>query len=168
MLPAASADHAKKCTPFNYYWTAKPITIRFASPNGTYFLGDTVGIRVYGSNGMVTSDIARMDHTRLELEAGGAERFAEFVNHTGRNQFNQRFYARYSYTVQSGDMSNGLDYKESSSLYWVASASNERIHDAHYIEYCCNLPAPGVQLLRARRRRSPVRGRLGGRRRRLL
>ena len=116
VLPAARADHLSRCTTT---WGDFPSqetrfnTVEFATPDGTYTVGDAVDIRLNatyatagsGHSGRITHQLSGysslpnfygpLNHTFLELNVPG--RSASYLNTTGDNVL------YYRYTVQPGD-----------------------------------------------------------------
>ena len=90
-------------------------SIRFTSPDGVYSEGDTIGIAVTASHdfdgGSGLGHI--MSHTRIKLETGGVDRFANFSGHVLFTPV-----INYTYTVQEGDASGDLDYHSTRALHW--------------------------------------------------
>ena len=122
-------------------------SIRFTSPDGTYTEGDTIGIGVTASSNLYSSDgyPHLVSHTRIKLETGDVDRFAEYSSHVaGSRQVN------YTYTVQEGDTSDDLDYHSARALYWTVDhpLGNQKITfdlldqaESSFIN--CLLPGPG-------------------------
>ena len=147
LLPAADAAHSGKCRASALTTTSRTVSIRFASPDGVYFVNDTVRIRVDGTDGVHWIDRTvgsppNFPDTRLELETGDIDRFAGFAESNAAHTPNQRFHANYTYTVQEGDASRDLDYKGTDSLYWGFGSNNIRSQNG--ASYNCLLPTPGA------------------------
>ena len=90
--------------------TSTVASIQFDSPDGTYTIDDTIRIRVTTSddtdgNTFGSDDIPHIiGHTRIKLETGSVDRFAEYGAHANYGRV-----INYTYTVQAGDESDDLD-----------------------------------------------------------
>ena len=146
LLPAADAAHSGKCSAGPLNANSRTVSIRFASPDGVYFVNDTVRIRVDGPDGVHWIETVganpNFPDTRLELETGDTDRFAGFAESNAASTAHQLFHVNYTYTVQEGDASRDLDYKGTDSLYWGFGPNN--IRGASGASYNCFLPAPGA------------------------
>ena len=143
LLPAADAAIVGKCTTAgsdNRYWN--PPTIQFVSPDGYYFLNETVDIRVNGRDGIIFADTGELANTRLELETGDTDRFARHAGHSDTSGF-AAYHVDYNYTVQEGDLAHDLDYKDKASLYWQRQ-SGQNIRSGYGHPSNCFLPGPGA------------------------
>ena len=144
LLPAAHANHPVKCTTPSGSNHPTISSIRFTSPDGTYYVGETIGIRVTGSNSFNSQSAAYLEttgfpHTAILLSVGaGIERFATYA---GSYSF-AGSYVDYTYTVQDGDMSDDLGYVAADSLHWKWLGAN--IQDSNDDDYLCTLPVPGT------------------------
>ena len=143
LLPAAHAAHLVECSGAGLgdgNWHVRVSSIIYTSPDGVYFEGDTVGIRVNGTHVLAPYAVGWLrDHTFLELETGDTDRRARYANgHTS----SAPILLNYSYTVQEGDLSTDLDYKSRNSLIWRESGS-DNLHDVGGDPYDCRLPVPG-------------------------
>ena len=144
LLPAAYANHPAKCLTPSGHVHPTISSIRFTSPNGTYYIDETVGIRVTGSGSFNSASRSFLEttgfpHTAILLSVGaGIERFATYANSYSFADG----YVDYTYTVQAGDMSGDLDYVATDSLHWKWLGAN--IQDQNDDDYLCTLPAPGT------------------------
>ncbi len=144
LLPAAYANHPAKCLTPSGHVHPTISSIRFTSPNGTYYIDETVGIRVTGSGSFNSASRSFLEttgfpHTAILLSVGaGIERFATYANSYSFADG----YVDYAYTVQAGDMSGDLDYVATDSLHWKWLGAN--IQDQNDDDYLCTLPAPGT------------------------
>ena len=143
LLPAADATIIGKCTTegwdYRYWW---PLTIRFTTPDGVYFLNETVGIRINGQNSITASHKSDLYDTLLELETGDTDRFALYAGDDAPHNY-VPFYVDYNYTVQEGDLAHDLDYKDTASLYWKRH-DGENINSVYNAPHNCFLPEPGA------------------------
>ena len=118
-------------------------SIDFTSNDGTYGIGDTIGIRVTASQATAADSghIHVMGHTRVKLETGSTDRFAEYSSHTGGTGR----IIDYTYTVQAGDVSSDLDYHSRTALFWTIrhGGLDWQPTDVHDAVYNCQLPATG-------------------------
>ena len=147
LLPAAHAEHdlgaCVHTTSHQTYASYLPrvSSISFTSPNGIYFAGDTVDIRVDVSDRFELNPQdnanAQLSHTQLALETGATDRLAVYDPDSpplGNS------YVLYNYTVQPGDFSTDLDYNSTVALrwggYWISGTGGALI--------VCELPAPGA------------------------
>ena len=97
--------------------------------NGTYKVGDTITITAnLSENVAVTGD------PQLELETGANDRIASYVGGSDNNSLTFR------YTVQAGDTSLDLDYKNTTAL----TLNGGTIKDAAGNNATLTLPAPGA------------------------
>ena len=88
------------------------------------------------------SDKSDLPDTRLELETGDTDRFARYAGDDAQHAF-RPFFVDYNYTVQEGDVSFDLDYKDTASLYWQRH-NGENIRSAYNFPHNCFLPEPGA------------------------
>ena len=140
-LPAAHAQNAGKCVTPTGGNNPSISSIRFTSPNGTYYIDDVIGIRVTGDSGFseTVGVSTGLPNTRIQLETGTVDRFAVYDSHSRAGG-----YADYTYTVNRGDISRDLDYLESDSLHWKWGGFNANIQSAGEDNYDCTLPDPGT------------------------
>ena len=97
--------------------------------NGTYKVGDTITITAnLSENVAVTGD------PQLELETGANDRIASYVGGSDNNSLTFR------YTVQAGDTSLDLDYKNTTAL----TLNGGTIRDAANNDATLTLAAPGA------------------------
>ncbi len=100
-----------------------------STANGTYKAGDTITITAgFSENVNVTGT------PQLELETGTTDRIAYYVGGSGTNTLS------FGYTVQAGDTSDDLDYKNTSAL----TLGGGTIKDAANNDATLTLPAPGA------------------------
>ena len=106
-LPAAFAHHYLPCG--QNVGNFPPTSFVFVPPSGLYKINDTITIKIVTQFGIQSQWV--FSHTRIELETGDTDRFALPSHYTGNDLY-------YVYTVQPGDYSDDLDYRNSTSLYW--------------------------------------------------
>ena len=118
-------------------------SIDFTSPDRTYKLGESILIRVTATlaidNGGSSGFTHALSHTRIALDVGTPNRYAVYKGHI----VSGGEYIDYNYTVQAGDMSDGLDYN--STLAWYARVDSYRIIEVafgSYNELNCAFPEP--------------------------
>ncbi len=118
-------------------------SIDFTSDDGTYGIGDTIGIRVTTTENTAGDDSHKhvMGHTLVKLETGNTDRFAEYSRHTGGTSN----IIDYTYTVQAGDVSSDLDYHSRTALFWTIrhGGLDWQPTDVHDTIFNCQLPATG-------------------------
>ena len=146
LLPGAFANHYLPCGLNNDAFNS-PSSLTFAPTSGLYKIDDTITINLTVSLGI---DPSLFPHTQIELENGDDNRLALAI---ASHNVSDNYY--YNYTVQRGDYSDDLDYRNSSSLYFMLSDRqsttppflyNHLVYDATPEEdpIKCNLPAPGA------------------------
>jgi hypothetical protein len=97
--------------------------------NGTYGVGTVIDVRVTFSE-----TVSVTGTPQLLLETGTTDRNATYVSRSGSNTL------VFNYTVQTGDMSNDLDYVATSSL----TLNGGTIEDAVGNNAILTLPSPGA------------------------
>ena len=143
LLPEAHANHAPACASVSLLVGGSPrpaiSSIRFTSPNATYFVGESIGIRVTADSGIHPQHGTVVSHTRLVLDTGaGVDRFASYAS-----QNLAAGQANYEYTVVAGDLSGDLDYKATNSLYWRHyQYGSNNVQTPSGVDYNCALPEP--------------------------
>ena len=161
LLPEAHADHTGpvRCDSFvRTHFTSHPTTIRFVSPDGTYGIGDPIDIRIAPAdsarriNLISFSGLEQPRHwigdTILEMEAGRPDRNAIFAGPSLSPD--QITHVVYRFTVQEGDYSADLDYKQTTSLYWrtpVVTGGGGISYLSDHPDgdpFDCILPTPGT------------------------
>ena len=158
LLPEAHAFHPApvRCDTTvldSFFSPQQPISLRFLQPNGTYGIGDTIDIRVAPvASGQKISTLSPdnpshwLPTTILEMETGEIDRNAVFAGPALGGPIN---YVDYRYTVQEGDNSTDLDYKQRTSLYWRSPGayfgylSEHRVGGTSEV-FNCYLPVPGT------------------------
>ena len=146
LLPEAFADHYLPCGLHNDAINP-PSSLTFQPTSGLYKIGDTITINLTVALGIHPS---LFPHTQIELENGDDNRvaLANASHNVGNNYY-------YNYTVQRGDYSEDLDYRNSSSLYFMRSDTKASAPPFRYTDLVfdntvnqdpikCNLPAPGT------------------------
>ena len=124
LLPEAHASHSGpvRCDSTVRAFNEVPTTIRFVSADGSYGIGESIDIRVAPASGSIGLLGLNSRHwlptTILEMEAGRPDRNATFTGPSVSP--NAIPHVNYRFTVQEGDYSADLDYKQTTSLYWKA------------------------------------------------
>ena len=129
-----------------------PTTIRFVSPDGTYGIDKTIDIRIAPADSSIEIGLGTdpdpkhwLPTTILEMETGEIDRNAVYFSPPATG--GGITHTVYRYTVQEGDNSADLDYKQTTSLYWRApgggfSYLNQKGGDGNPLD--CILPVPGT------------------------
>ena len=109
--------------------------------NGTYGVGSEIGITVEVPLNFRYFSLQILPHTFIDLETGDVDRAA--VHERTRDTQFSTSYVDYRYTVQEGDFSDDLDWKDNSSLHWAWDSSSRGVQDATLSDYNCKLANPG-------------------------
>ena len=153
LLPEALASHpgnSLRCNndiSHSVFSPLQSISLSFLQPNGTYGINDTIDIRIAPADSTrqirldtVDDPVHWLPTSILELETGENDRNAVFVRPAS---FQTSIpHADYRYTVQEGDYSADLDYKQTTSLYWRAPAAGTLFLADTSGTLNCILPAP--------------------------
>ena len=143
-MPAAHADHSAHhfiACDFVGADLFRVTSIRFTIPNGTYGIGEEIGIRVSVSHGFSAFGVPM---TLLELRMNDTSRNATYSAH---DPSAANGHVNYTYTVQAGDYSDDLGYAGTDSLYWNSYLGQAVARIATAVgedEYNCRLPEPGT------------------------
>ena len=143
LLPAAFADHYIPCLIPNA-GSARIEELTFVQPSGLYKINDTITIKAKTFLRLYEYDFL---HTRLELATGDGYTLA-MPSHIINSQPDDGHY--YNYTVQPGDYSDDLDYRNASSLYWMVGTSatlgtyTQILEDTDGNGIDCQLSNPGT------------------------
>ena len=105
-------------------------------------MNETVEIRYNGKDGVWWTNVDDVPSTRLELETGDTDKFALYARNSITSSFND-YDVDYNYTVQEGDLTHDLDYKDTASLYWQRQ-DNKNIRSGYNQPSNCFLPEPGA------------------------
>ena len=146
MAHAASAIFVNPCT--THTGSSSVVSVQSTSPAGVYGINDTVDISVTMNSQIEDGDHSHhiVSHTRVKLETGNVDRFAEYSSYAGS------VLVYYRYTVQAGDESDDLDYESRNALHWVVRHKAERTNsvytfrptDDNSLNINCRLPGPGT------------------------
>ncbi len=140
ILPAADADHMHRCTANDASGYKNITRVYSTTANGTYGIGSAIDISVEAPLNFYSQSLAILQHSWIDLETGDVDRTA--VHQETRDRQFMASYVDYRYTVQEGDFSDGLDWKDDSSLHW-GWGNSRLVQDATQAYYNCKLPNPG-------------------------